>query len=42
MRKIKSKNPKKPLIIKDKEEKIVGLEEGQVNLITEFFNSRIW
>ena len=37
MRKIKSKKPKKPQIIKDKEGKIVGSEEGQVNLMTEFF-----
>ena len=37
MRNIKSKKPKKPLIIKDKKGKIVGSEDGQVNLITEFF-----
>ena len=29
--------PKKPLVIKDKEGKIVGSEEEQVKLITEFF-----
>lgn len=37
IRKIKSKNSKKPLIVKDKEGKIVASEKGQMNLITEFF-----
>ena len=31
------KHLKKPLVIKDKEGKIVGLDEGQVNLTAEFF-----
>ena len=37
IRKIKSKNSKKPLIVKDKKGKIVASEKGQMNLITEFF-----